>query len=518
MSLTDTEVMDLLGLPASKADGCLNLGLDLGLMDWKFNSTIHDFDKELDMGANVIAEQTKNGSLMGVSDEDVTNINKFFQELEGNDGFQLTDEDKDLNTLLVNPSEVFLADLEDQQKEVDGTEADVESVTSPHSVESSVYEHPSDNSNQGEVQTQLDDTDLQSKVIGSIPLEALGLIGDSRFIQVNDGSGKKTFVIKSGQLRKGTVRIVKAAAAAHTAHKRSLGHDSNSSSSDEEKEKPTSQHSYPELKLTSEEKNLVEREGVKLPSHYPLTRLEERELRRIRRKIRNKRSAQDSRKRKKEYMDALEDRVKQYTEEKEALARRVTQLESQNASLLAQLRQLQAAVCGAAGRSAPASAAMLILLFSCALLMAPSMRQSGTIPNGGSGDSKTSTNSLLQAGKRALLSDVKSSSWLPGHDENEGKVCNAPAFSKPAGRGFVCIDDIDDLDDEMPWADPDVERYEEVVSSDPDWDPDPGSDPRLDPLVDHDYEPPGKFQILDQNGTLVMTTVMPRNVSAQAVE
>ena len=54
---------------------------------------------------------------------------------------------------------------------------------------------------------------------------------------------------------------------------------------------------------------------------------------------------------------------------------------------------------------------------------------------------------------------MKSSSWLPGHDENEGKVCNAPAFSKPVGRGFVCIDDVDDLDDEMPWADPDVERY-----------------------------------------------------------
>ena len=232
------------------------------------------------MGANVIAEQTKHGSLLGVSDEDVTNIDKFFQELGGNEGFHLPDEDKDLSTLLVNPSEVFLADLEDQRKEVDGTEADVESVTSPHSVGSSMYEHPSDNSNQGEVQVQLGDAgelslsyqlsfwfqryimnflihmillllDLQSKVIGSIPLEALGL-GDSRVIQVNDGSGKKTFVIKSSQLRKGAVRIVKATTATHTAHKRRLEHDSNSSSSDEEKEKPTSQHSYPELKLTCE--------------------------------------------------------------------------------------------------------------------------------------------------------------------------------------------------------------------------------------------------------------------------
>nr|KAG5695291.1 hypothetical protein BaRGS_028226 [Batillaria attramentaria] len=101
---------------------------------------------------------------------------------------------------------------------------------------------------------------------------------------------------------------------------------------------------FPDLRLTDEEKELLTREGVSLPTNMPLTKEEERVLKAVRRKIRNKISAKESRKRKQGYMDGLERRVKLCTQENQQLHKKVENLEKQNVSLVVQLKKLQALV------------------------------------------------------------------------------------------------------------------------------------------------------------------------------
>ncbi|XP_072804047.1 cyclic AMP-responsive element-binding protein 3-like protein 3 isoform X1 [Vicugna pacos] len=128
-----------------------------------------------------------------------------------------------------------------------------------------------------------------------------------------------------------------------------------------------------ELVLTEDEKKLLAKEGITLPTQLPLTKYEERVLKKIRRKIRNKQSAQESRKKKKEYIDGLETRMSACTAQNQELQRKVLHLEKQNLSLLEQLKKLQAIVVQSTTKSAHTGTCIAVLLFSFALIVLPSI-------------------------------------------------------------------------------------------------------------------------------------------------
>ncbi|XP_045482500.1 probable basic-leucine zipper transcription factor G [Harmonia axyridis] len=150
---------------------------------------------------------------------------------------------------------------------------------------------------------------------------------------------------------------------------------------------------HPALNLTNEERRLLSKEGIKLPTHYPLTKNEERELKRIRRKIRNKISAQDSRKRKKEYVDGLEERVKRSSEEKKFLLQRIKQLQRQNNKLMSHFSKLQELLFKSSTSKATPSTCVMVVLLSALLVSLPNIR----LP-------QKEMNEAEQGARRALLS------------------------------------------------------------------------------------------------------------------
>jgi len=176
------------------------------------------------------------------------------------------------------------------------------------------------------------------------------------------------------------------------------------------------QNAYQELKLSEEEKRLLSKEGIGLPSHYPLTKYEERELKRIRRKIRNKISAQDSRKRKKEYLDKLQQKVQEVEEDKNSLSKKVRALEAANAKLTTQVKRLQQALQQAQKTSptnssfgavppghgnnsvVPAATTLLVLILSLALVVLPTMQgKQKSTASAASGGTNSVENAVMTA-------------------------------------------------------------------------------------------------------------------------
>ncbi|XP_077600591.1 uncharacterized protein LOC144215494 [Stigmatopora nigra] len=138
------------------------------------------------------------------------------------------------------------------------------------------------------------------------------------------------------------------------------------------------QFDFKEIALSEEEKRLLAKEGASIPTNMPLTKAEERTLKRIRRKIRNKQSAQESRKKKKVYVDGLENRVAVCTAHNAELHKKVQMLQKQNISLIEQLRKLQAVVKMSTLKASTTSTCVMVFLLSFCLIIFPSVNPFGS--------------------------------------------------------------------------------------------------------------------------------------------
>ncbi|XP_032387377.1 cyclic AMP-responsive element-binding protein 3-like protein 3-A isoform X1 [Etheostoma spectabile] len=134
------------------------------------------------------------------------------------------------------------------------------------------------------------------------------------------------------------------------------------------------QHSLQELVLNEDEKKLLAKEGVNLPSKLPLSKFEERVLKKIQRKIRNKRSAQESRKKKREYVHNLEGRMSACRAYNLKLQGRVQQLEETNNDLLEQLSRLQGLLPNTSGKTTHRGTCIMVLLLSFSLLISSNLQ------------------------------------------------------------------------------------------------------------------------------------------------
>ncbi|KAM3604954.1 uncharacterized protein V6R79_018591 [Siganus canaliculatus] len=134
------------------------------------------------------------------------------------------------------------------------------------------------------------------------------------------------------------------------------------------------EHSLQELVLNEDEKKLLAKEGVSLPSKLPLSKFEERVLKKIRRKIRNKHSAQESRKKKREYVDSLEDRMSACSTKNLELQKKIHKLQETNNVLLEQLSRLQALLPNSSGKTAHRGTCILVLLLFFSFLISTNLQ------------------------------------------------------------------------------------------------------------------------------------------------
>uniref|UniRef100_A0A8D0L7Y3 cAMP responsive element binding protein 3 like 3 n=1 Tax=Sphenodon punctatus TaxID=8508 RepID=A0A8D0L7Y3_SPHPU len=170
-----------------------------------------------------------------------------------------------------------------------------------------------------------------------------------------------------------------------------------------------------ELVLTEDEKKLLAKEGVTLPTQLPLTKYEERVLKKIRRKIRNKQSAQESR-----VCPCV------------LCPCSALHLFPASRSLLEQLRKLQALVVQSSNKAAQTGTCVAVLLLSFALIVFPFIS-----PFAHRKAEKEGDFAALRVFSRSLHNDASSRvAYALVRDEDEtAKEPKKPLWTEYAGEG-----------------------------------------------------------------------------------
>ncbi|XP_025771825.1 cyclic AMP-responsive element-binding protein 3-like protein 3 isoform X1 [Puma concolor] len=233
--------------------------------------------------------------------------------------------------------------------------------------------------------------------------------------------------------------------------------------------RPATQHCQ-ELVLTEDEKKLLAKEGLTLPTQLPLTKYEERALKKIRRKIRNKQSAQESRKKKKEYIDGLETRMSACTAQNQELQRKVLHLEKQNLSLLEQLKKLQAIVVQSTSKSAQTGTCIAVLLLSFALIVLPSISPFVANKAEGAGDYapvRVFSRTLHNDAASRVAPDATPGSEVPGPQPKAGASQEGSPGSPRAdweSQGKSALDNLtEELDNSTLIADNSTEKLNQAT-------------------------------------------------------
>jgi len=194
-------------------------------------------------------------------------------------------------------------------------------------------------------------------------------------------------------------------------------------------------------KITEEERAMLAEEGVLIPEDaITLTKAEDRALKLVRRKIKNKLSAQDSRRKKKDYVDGLEQRVQACTAVNIDMQDKVANLTSENKSLRQQLQQLKQIVARLTGSTSATTTGTVLMVLALSFSMFVNPAQAPVTANTtaafGAFGARTlkGMEPLPAATSTAALRDVISS-WLGMAQRREDRE-DPPSLQRPRlGKG-----------------------------------------------------------------------------------